>query len=151
MQRNARQSVIFKNTALQVVIVLIAVVFFANINAIVDYFVHPEIPYFDREHIIVGAITGLVSGVLFSLALIYARRLEKAFDEIRLLKSILPICSQCKKIRITDSDDTHEEVWQSIEAYISEQTETRFSHGICPECSKLLYPEYTGQDNGPAK
>jgi len=56
--------------------------------------------------------------------------LEKALDEIKTLKDILPICSYCKKIR----DD--EGYWKQVEDYISTHTDTRFSHGICPECLK---------------
>nr|WP_321465299.1 response regulator [uncultured Desulfobulbus sp.] len=56
--------------------------------------------------------------------------LEKALNEIKSLKDILPICSYCKKIR----DD--EGYWKQVEDYISTHTDTRFSHGICPECLK---------------
>ena len=48
--------------------------------------------------------------------------------QIRQLKSILPICMYCKKIR-NDRD-----YWQQIETYIRAQTGTNFSHGVCPEC-----------------
>ncbi len=56
------------------------------------------------------------------------RELQSAFAEIRTLREILPICSYCKRIR----DDDRQ--WQTIEAYISRNTNTRFSHDICPEC-----------------
>jgi len=62
-------------------------------------------------------------------------KLKKAFEEIRVLRGILPICSSCKKIR----DD--EGYWNQIESYISKHSEAQFSHGICPECAKELYPE----------
>ncbi len=54
---------------------------------------------------------------------------------INVLGGFLPTCSNCKKIR--NSDDT----WVPIEEYISEHSEAEFSHGICPECAKDLYPE----------
>lgn len=41
----------------------------------------------------------------------------------------------CKKIR----DDSG--YWSQLEIYISEHSEAEFSHGICPECIKKLYPE----------
>ena len=56
------------------------------------------------------------------------RELQAALSEVRTLQAILPICSYCKKIR----DD--ENYWHSVEAYISQHTSTRFSHGICPSC-----------------
>lgn len=64
--------------------------------------------------------------------------LEKALAEIRTLKGILPICSSCKKIRDKQG------VWHPLEAYISHHSEADFSHGICPECRNLLYPEFGG-------
>ena len=45
----------------------------------------------------------------------------------------MSICSHCKKIR--DADGT----WQPIEVYISQRTDTIFSHGICGECSEVHY------------
>lgn len=56
------------------------------------------------------------------------RALEASLAEVRSLRDILPICMYCKKIR----DDT--DYWHSVEVYISEHTNTRFSHGICPTC-----------------
>jgi len=53
------------------------------------------------------------------------------------LKGLLPICSSCKKIR----DDKG--YWQKVESFISEHTEVEFTHGICPECVRRVYPEYT--------
>ncbi|MBW1815163.1 MAG: response regulator [Deltaproteobacteria bacterium] len=61
--------------------------------------------------------------------------LEKALSEIKILKGIIPICANCKKIR----DDKG--YWNQIEAYIRDHSEAEFSHGICPECSKELYPD----------
>jgi len=141
MQRKNIQAVIFRNTILQAIVIVFTVVLIANLNAIVDSFLHPEIPYFDDEHLIVGGITGLVSGVLISLVMLYARHLEQALSEIKILKSFLPICSSCRKIRTSESNEVKEETWESIESYISEHTTTKFSHGICPECKKQLYPE----------
>jgi hypothetical protein len=47
---------------------------------------------------------------------------------LRQLKELLPICMYCKKIR----DD--ENYWHAVESYISSQTGSNFSHGICPDC-----------------
>jgi len=58
--------------------------------------------------------------------------LQKAIEEIKTLKDILPICSYCKKIR----DD--EGSWKQIEAYISSHSDAEFSHGICPDCLKKV-------------
>jgi GAF domain-containing protein len=62
--------------------------------------------------------------------------LERALLEIKTLRSILPMCSHCRKVR----DD--EGVWSRLEAYVSTHTDTRFSHGLCPDCMRELYPEH---------
>ncbi len=130
---------IFKKRTLQVVLFFFIFALISNLNAIVDSFLHPEIPYFDEEHIIVGGVTGVVSAILFWFILLYARHLERALGRIRVMESFLPICSNCKKIRISDASGM--EAWQAIESYITEHTTTQFSHGICPDCIRKLYPE----------
>jgi len=62
--------------------------------------------------------------------------LKKSLTKVRKLSGLLPICASCKKIR----DDKG--YWNQIEAYIRDHSEAEFSHGICPECSEKLYPEY---------
>ena len=64
------------------------------------------------------------------------KELENALAEIKTLRGFIPICSNCKKIR----DD--EGYWQQIEKYIQDRSDAEFSHGICPDCIKELYPEY---------
>jgi len=54
---------------------------------------------------------------------------------IETLGSLLPICANCKRIRETDGS------WTNIEQYVSLHSDTEFSHGICPECMRKLYPE----------
>lgn len=61
--------------------------------------------------------------------------LQKALSEVKALSGLLPICASCKKIR----DDKG--YWNQIEGYISKHSEAVFSHGICPDCVKKLYPE----------
>lgn len=63
------------------------------------------------------------------------KALKQAFDEIRTLRGIVPICASCKKIR----DDKG--FWSQVEVYVQKHTEAEFSHGICPDCMKNLYPE----------
>jgi DNA-binding response OmpR family regulator len=61
--------------------------------------------------------------------------LKEALAKVKTLSGLLPICSNCKKIR----DDKG--YWQQIEIYIREHSEAEFSHGICVECAQKLYPE----------
>lgn len=142
LQRSQCLAKIAKSTAFQTIIYLAVIIVMSNLNALVDLILHPDIPYFDEEHLIVGGITGFVSIVLFGMLFIYVRYLDNALDRIKTLESILPICSNCKKIRKTDSDPKKMDSWQPIESYITQKTTTIFSHGICPECFSRLYPEY---------
>jgi PAS domain-containing protein len=56
--------------------------------------------------------------------------------ELMELKSILPMCASCHRIR----DD--EEYWQSVESYFSTHLNVDYSHGLCPDCVTRLYPEF---------
>ena len=60
------------------------------------------------------------------------RRLGKAMAEVKTLSGLLPICAWCKRIR-TERDE-----WTPVEAYVHEHTEASFTHGICPECQRLM-------------
>lgn len=60
-------------------------------------------------------------------------RLQAALKENKVLKDILPICSSCKQIR----DD--EGYWNQFEEYVTEHSNTQFSHSICPVCMEKLY------------
>ncbi len=61
--------------------------------------------------------------------------LREALANVKQLSGLLPICCNCKKIR----DDKG--YWNEIEKYIHEHSEVKFSHGICRECAKKLYPD----------
>ncbi len=68
-------------------------------------------------------------------------KLQDALSKVKLLSGFLPICASCKKIR----DDNG--YWKQIESYIREHSEAEFTHSICPECRKKLYPDFTTSDN----
>jgi len=62
--------------------------------------------------------------------------LQESLAKVKLLSGLLPICASCKKIR----DDKG--YWNQVETYLLEHSQAKFTHGICPECGKKLYPEY---------
>jgi len=70
------------------------------------------------------------------------RRVDEATAHIQVLDGMLPICAGCKKIR----DDTG--YWNQIETYISQKSRASFSHGMCPDCVKRLYPDYAAATEG---
>jgi len=61
--------------------------------------------------------------------------LKKALGEVKTLGGLLPICASCKKIR----DD--QGYWNQLEDYIQRHSDAEFSHSVCPDCAKILYPE----------
>ena len=63
-------------------------------------------------------------------------KLQEALSKVKTLSGLLPICSSCKKIR----DDKG--YWNQIEDYIREHSPANFSHSVCPECAKRLYPKF---------
>jgi len=67
-------------------------------------------------------------------------RLHEALTSIKTLKGMLPICASCKKVR----DDKG--YWNQIEEYVSAHSDAEFSHGICPDCVRKLYPQYSLPD-----
>ncbi len=69
------------------------------------------------------------------------RDLKQALEEIKTLRGILPICSNCKKIR----DDKG--YWNRIENYLETHSDAVFSHSICKECARELYPELDLDDD----
>ena len=62
--------------------------------------------------------------------------LRTLLAEVKTLTGMLPICCSCKKIR----DD--QGYWRQIETYLQDHSNAEFSHGICPECAKKLYPDF---------
>ena len=97
-------------------------------------------PIYDIEGRIIGASTIALDITERKQAALERERLvnelQQALAKVRTLSGMLPICANCKKIR----DDKG--YWNQIESYISEHSDTVFSHGICPECAQKLYPDF---------
>jgi len=66
--------------------------------------------------------------------------LQEAVAQVKTLRGLIPICMNCKKIR----DD--EGYWHQLEVYIRDHSEAEFSHGMCSECARKLYPDYFGDE-----
>ena len=102
----------------------------------------------DIPHFLLGAEATLInfpecifeSIIIFSLGMAVIYFTYQVFRKLRYLAGLLPICASCKKIR----DDKG--YWSQIESYIQNHSEAEFSHSICPECAKKLYPEFC-EDN----
>jgi PAS domain-containing protein len=96
---------------------------------------------------------GGVAGQLIVLHDITARRaaeqekvrligeLTTALADVKTLSGLLPICASCRKIK----DDKG--YWQSIENYVERHSQAQFSHGLCEDCMRRLYPDLMGEDS----
>ncbi|KGE19063.1 PAS domain-containing protein [Paenibacillus wynnii] len=51
---------------------------------------------------------------------------------------LIPICASCKSIR------NDKEEWLRIEQYLQQKLSLQFTHDICPDCIRQLYPQYAG-------
>jgi len=89
-----------------------------------DYVVKP----FDREELRARLQAGIRIVTLQTALALRVRELEEAMARVKTLQGLLPICSYCKRVR-NDGD-----YWQQVEGYISDHSDARFSHGICPDC-----------------
>ena len=69
----------------------------------------------------------------------FIEELQQALARVKLLSGLLPMCANCKQIR----DD--QGYWKKVESYISAHSEATFTHSLCPECLKQLYPEHAAQ------
>jgi Protein of unknown function (DUF3365) len=65
-------------------------------------------------------------------------QLREALAEVKTLSGLIPICASCKKIR----DD--QGYWTQIETYLKEHSNAQFSHGLCLDCLRKLYPDIAG-------
>ena len=64
---------------------------------------------------------------------VLVRKLQTALTEVKVLRGILPICANCKRVRTEDGR------WDQIESYVRARTDAEFSHGLCPECAKATW------------
>lgn len=69
-------------------------------------------------------------------------QLEQALEQVQTLRGIIPICANCKNVR----DD--QGYWNKVETYLNDHTEAEFSHAVCPDCMKRLYPQFRDDDSG---
>ena len=85
--------------------------------------------------IIVAGIASIVQTQLRAQEKLNAE-LFQMMAQIKRLEGLLPICAACKQIRNERGE------WEVMEKYITAHSEAQFSHSVCPECARKLYPQY---------
>lgn len=74
----------------------------------------------------------LLGAIFVSLGIgLHARMIDEIQQTIQ---GLVPICMECKKVRQQSEDSADPAAWKEIETYISQRTDAKFSHGICPDC-----------------
>lgn len=80
----------------------------------------------------VVAMVGSTAILFISLIVAKVKRLERDLEK---LSGLLPICSGCKRIRDENGN------WAQVETYIGKHSDVAFTHSLCPDCTRRLYPE----------
>lgn len=96
-------------------------------------------------HLLFLAVSFLLIFLIGRKLVFQINALHESMQHIRRLEGLVPICANCKKIRNEGANPFDQSSWTSIERYISDRTDAEFTHGLCPECAKRLYP---GVDEG---
>lgn len=99
----------------------------------------------------VMGMTGLIFGVRNLQRHLQARQraerererliaeLQNALAKVKTLRGLIPICASCKKIR----DD--QGYWTQVETYVARHSDAEFSHSLCLDCLRKLYPDLSGK------
>jgi len=87
-----------------------------------------------------GLLLLMLAGIITAYITVTVRRLRSAAETISRLEEILPLCSNCKKIR-TGEDPYEQASWIELEEYLLRKDGTGVTHGLCPGCARTLYPE----------
>jgi DNA-binding NarL/FixJ family response regulator len=93
--------------------------------------------YLSKAHIDGYIITRAIRYAIERHQILEERKklIQEALATVKTLKGLLPICAACKKIR----DDNG--YWNQLEAYIEAHSDAEFTHGLCPECRRRVFPE----------
>lgn len=62
-------------------------------------------------------------------------------SELMKLRTIIPICASCKKVR-NDRD-----YWVQVESYFEDYWDVNFTHGLCPDCLQAQMNELSTSES----
>lgn len=103
-------------------------------NQLTEWFTLVAYPLFKNE-------TSFIKGAVISFSNITLRKqmelnFHESLSQIRTLRGLIPICAVCKRIKDDD-------LWNDIECFLEKHTYAEFTHDICPDCIRRLYPKYS--------
>lgn len=104
--------------------------------------VHSQYEIVDFEDPVAGELDPLVieNARLVKVAEERANKLQLALKELKVLRGILPICMECRRIK----DDAGN--WRQFEAFVRDHSQADFSHGYCPDCGERVKREMAQRD-----
>ena len=132
-----------------VLFIVIIIIIMANLDAAVDHFLHPDIPYFHSKHIIIGGVTAAVTAVLMGLVFYYMRHLERSVKDLKKkekelileqdkLRSIMAVIGTGVTIRNRDYELTYQNdyVTNLFGDHTGEKCHRVFQNldEVCPGC-----------------
>lgn len=109
------------------------------------FILNSAIPLKDENKEIIGAIivnqdiTDIIKSEKEQERLI--AELKTALEKVNVLSGLLPICASCKRVK-----DDHEH-WKPVERFIEERSNAEFTHSLCPDCARKLYPDFFKKGN----
>lgn len=61
--------------------------------------------------------------------------------QIRVLEGYIPMCANCKKVRLPNSQAQDPSAWVPLEEFLTMKSEALISHSCCPECAEKLFKD----------
>ncbi len=87
-----------------------------------------------RQEIILRKKTEKINDILIE-------DLQSALNKVKKLEGFISLCASCRRVKIKSSTEDEEEIWISMERFIRKEIKSELSHGICPDCAKVMYPD----------
>lgn len=109
--------------------------FYYRHSSEVRWFLLQAAPIVQPEH--EGMKGMVISNTDITFLKLQETRFVQALEQIRTIHGMLPICAVCKDIKNKENE------WQPVESYLEKHAYVEFTHDICPECIRKLYPEYS--------
>lgn len=122
---------------LKITVFVVLVLFMANLSSLVDLYLHPGIPYFDNEHLIIGSIVGIFSFVFGIVLFFHVNRLESVNKEY---KELLTELSEAK-----EKAEESEKLKSSFLANMSHEIRTPLN-GILGFAALLEEPGFSSKE-----